>query len=249
MREIQIIPVIEVKDGRAIEAVKGKTVEYRELRSSTAGSSDPLDIAASLERIGFGEIFILDLDGIVDDRPNYEMLSTISQKTCLLVMADIGAWTLEDMLNLDRIKPVISTETFSSLNTLSFPRDFVLSLETRDEELLSAMNLPLKEFIRIIKDSTKIREILLVNRTRISTSMGPDIDLCSFVAKELSDRILMYGGGVRNMDDVHKLYDAGIQKVLVGSAIHSGALLKELFSGLAKPQVIIGNQQEYGNRE
>jgi len=235
MRDIRIVPVLEIKDGKAIEAVKGQMMEYRELRSSIAISSNPLDVAAAYENLGFGEVFILDLDGIVSFRPNYDILTAISLKTNLSVMADIGVWTPEDMLNLDRIKPVISTETFSSLNTLNFPRDFVLSLETKDEELLSAMNLPLKEFIRIIKDSIKIREILLVNRARISTNRGPDIELCRYVGKELPDRLLMYGGGVRNMKDVEALYEAGVQKVLVGSALHSGNLLKELYVGLAQP--------------
>ena len=44
----------------------------------------------------------------------------------------------------------------------------------------------------------------------------------------------MYGGGVRNMLDIHMLFEAGISNVLVGSALHSGAILTDIYRGILK---------------
>lgn len=229
---MQIVPIIDIKDGVAIAAAFGRRNEYRDLSSRISGSNDPFELSRVYEAMGFTEVYVADLDGILDSRPNYDLLRDISERTDLSVMADIGVWSPEDVLNLPKVKPVIATETFTSLNVLELPKDFVLSLDMREGEFQSAMNLPLKDFIGIIRDSRKITEVLLIDLARVGSAKGPNIELCMRVAGELSGKTLMYGGGVRNMRDVQMLYETGIEKVLVGSALHSGAILKDIYRGV-----------------
>lgn len=231
---MQIIPIIDIKDGKVIEAVEGRRNQYRELSSRICDSDDPFVLSRAYESLGFSEVYIADLDGILYSRPNYEILQRISEQTDVKVMADIGVWSLEDVLNLPKVKPVIATETFSSLNVLQLPNDFVISLDTREGVFQSAMNLPLAEFIRIIKDSAKMREILIIDLARVGASNGPNLELCMKVADYLPGKTLMYGGGVRDMQDIRMLYEIGISKVLVGSALHSGAILKDIYNGILK---------------
>ena len=129
---------------------------------------------------------------------------------------------------------MIASETFSSLNLVEFPRDFVLSMDMREGEFLSEMNIPLDEFLKIIKDSAKIKEVMIADLGRACNRSGPNIELCRKVLKELPGKTVIYGGGVRNMLDIKELYETGINKVLVGTALHSGPILKELYGGLLK---------------
>jgi phosphoribosylformimino-5-aminoimidazole carboxamide ribotide isomerase len=231
---MQIIPIIDIKDGKVIEAVEGRRNQYRELSSRICDSDDPFTLSRAYEMLGFTEVYIADLDGILYSKPNYDILRRISEETRIRVMADIGVWSMEDVLNMPRIKPVIATETFSSLNILELPKDFVLSLDTRDGAFQSAMNLSLEEFTRVIRDSAKIKEILIIDLARVGVSKGPNLELCLKVGDQLPYKTLMYGGGVRNMTDVHMLFEAGISKVLVGSALHSGAILTDIYRGISK---------------
>ena len=231
---MKIIPIIDIKDGKVIEAVEGRRNQYRELSSRICDSDDPYTLSQAYEMLGFTEVYIADLDGILCSKPNYDILRMISEKTGMKVMADIGVWSLEDVLNLPKVKPVIATETFSSLNLLELPKDFVLSLDTREGVFQSGMNLSLEEFMRIIADSAKMKEVLIIDLARVGAAKGPNLELCLKVADHLHGKTLMYGGGVRNMLDIHMLFEAGISNVLVGSALHSGAILTDIYRGILK---------------
>jgi len=231
---MQIIPIIDIKEGKVIEAVGGRRNQYRELSSRICDSDDPFALSKAYEMMGFTEVYIADLDGILYSKPNYDLLQKISEQTGITVMADIGIWSMEDVLNLPKVKPVIATETFSSLNILELPKDFVLSLDTREGVFQSAMNLSLEEFMRTIADSAKMKEVLIIDLARVGAAKGPNLELCLKVADNLPDKTLMYGGGVRNMTDVHMLFEAGISKVLVGSALHSGAILSDIYMGILR---------------
>ena len=97
--------------------------------------------------------------GILNSKPNLDLLRDISLKTGLFVMADIGLWSGDDFIKLEKVKPVIASETFSSLNLLELPDDFVLSIDTRGGELLSGMHLNLRDFLRIIVGGERINEV------------------------------------------------------------------------------------------
>lgn len=234
MQKLEIVPVIDIKDGKAVQPDYCNPGKYTELSSRITNTSNPLKLALTYQKIGFREVYIADLDGILDYRPSYEVLSDISTKTELSVMADIGTWTLEDVYNLEKIKPVIASETFSSLNVVEFPRDFVLSMDMREGEFLSEMKITLDEFLLLIKDSDKIREVMVADLARACSRSGPNLDLCRKVRADLPGKIIIYGGGVRNMFDIKDLYELGVDKILVGTALHSGPILKELYSGIIK---------------
>lgn len=224
MEKIQVIPVIDIRDGKAVEAKGDGGDVYQELRSVICDSSHPLDVANVYAGLGFKEVYVADLDGILDSKPNLDLLRDISLKTGLFVMADIGVWSGDDFIRLGEVKPVIASETFSSLNLLGLPKEFVLNIDTRDGELLSGMHLGLRDFLRIVGSSERIDEILLTDLERLGVFKGPNLGLCGYVLGELSGKTVIYGGGVRGSGDLEALAGVGINKVLVGSALHSGRI-------------------------
>jgi phosphoribosylformimino-5-aminoimidazole carboxamide ribotide isomerase len=61
---VKIIPVIDVLGGRVVHAVRGRRKEYQPLKSTLCASTDPVDVAAALKALGFGELYVADLDAI-----------------------------------------------------------------------------------------------------------------------------------------------------------------------------------------
>lgn len=222
-----IVPVIDIKDGKAVRPRPGKRDEYEEFESVVCKSSDPFEIATIYERLGFREVYIADLDGILYSNPDRELINRIDRFTRLSVMADIGLWSSETLFLLDKVKPVIATETFSSLNLLEFPREIVLSIDTRKGKLISEISLDLFDFIEIIKDSKRITEIILLDLDRVGILKGPNLNLCKQVLERLPGKRIIYGGGIRDLEDIDSLHRIGIYKVLVGSALHSGRIFKD----------------------
>ena len=57
---------------------------------------------------------------------------------------------------------------------------------------------------------------------------GPNLGLCGYVLRRLSGKTIIYGGGVRDCRDLEALAGIGVNKVLVGSALHSGLIFWDL---------------------
>jgi len=222
-----IVPVIDIKDGKAVMPIAGRRDEYEELKSVICKSSDPLDVAVTYERLGFRELYLADLDGILYSNPDLNLINKIARSTKLSIMADIGLWSPETLFLLKGVRPIIATETFSSLNLLEFPDGIILGIDTRGDRLLSEISLDLFDFIEIIKDSRKIIEIILLDLDRVGILKGPNLDICKRVLDRLPDKKIIYGGGIRNLRDIDSLQRIGIYKVLVGSALHTGRIFKD----------------------
>lgn len=224
MEKSFIIPVIDIKDGIAVGAVAGNRESYSELRSVICKSYDPFDVAKCYHRLGFKEIYIADLDGILKSEPNLDLIKKIYRNLELRIYYDIGIWTLEEMRNLPKVIPVIATETMSSLNLLALERNFVISIDTRNGKLLCEIPINLNEFLRIIGKSSRIREVILLDLERVGMLKGPNLNLCRYVLEKLPGKKVIYGGGVENIFSLYSLYRIGISRAIVGSALHNGMI-------------------------
>lgn len=222
-----IIPVIDIKDETVVSGKLGKFGEYEPLRSVVCHSSNPFVVAKTYEELGFDEVYIADLDGILDSKPNLEVIEKIVMNTELSVMLDIGIWSKEMIMLMEEVKPVIASETFCSLNLLEFPHDVVLCIDMRDGEIVAETCGELYTFIEIIKDSKRINEIIVLDLSRMGLSQGPNLELCRGIVARLPDKKIIYGGGVRDLLDVYALEQLGVDRVLVGAALHSGSIFKD----------------------
>ena len=62
---MRVIPVIDLKGGVAVHAVRGDRERYRPLRSGIAEGSDPVEVTRAVrERFGLDELYVADLDAI-----------------------------------------------------------------------------------------------------------------------------------------------------------------------------------------
>lgn len=223
-----IIPVLDLKNGKAVSGKSGERETYKPLRTIFHHSSSPLKIAGALKNRGASRIYIADLDSIEGAGSNFHIIKDISQLH-ISVMLDCGAGNVEDVKNALEAadKVIVATETLQNIEDLNqiynaCPKErLAISIDIKNGTLYSKnLRIGLDELIKKIKELKPV-EVILLDISRVGLEIGVDMDLMEkFKGIEKS---LIIGGGIRNRDIIH-LENRGINKFLVGSALHKGNL-------------------------
>lgn len=222
-----IIPVLDLKDGIAVSGQSGKRSTYKALKTIFHKSSDPVEIAKKLMSYGFKRIYIADLNSIEGNGSNLEVVSKINY--FLPVMLDCGAHDLEtvqEALNYST-EVIVATETLRSLKDLSLifhscnNDKIILSVDVKDGEILNKhIHLEFEDLLGWI-DEFEPKETILLDISRVGTLKGINEALILKFNKLRTS--LIVGGGVQG-DEIPQIYDLGVDKILVGSALHGGKL-------------------------
>ena len=237
---MKIVPVIDILGGVAVHAIRGERSEYEPLKSVLCPSTDPLDIAMAFKKLGFNEIYLADLDGIITGHPNFSVMRQIVETTKLSLMVDAGITDVEEakkLLNNHVSKVIIGTETLPSMNfvretvaTLG-KEQIIVSLDLKGERVLGKLgsgqpNNPLYALKEILK--TSINQIIVLDLARVGSGEGVNMPLLQKIMKNLGVEVFV-GGGVRGMADLKDLANVGVFGVLVATALHSGKItVKEI---------------------
>src|SRR3972149_5735250 len=89
---MEIIPVVDIRGGRAVAGKGGRREEYRDLETVFYPSPDPLEIA---RRMPYERLYVADLDGVVQGKPDIPLLEELAGVKKLMV--DAGIRTPEDL--------------------------------------------------------------------------------------------------------------------------------------------------------
>ena len=74
---MKIIPVIDILNGRVVHAIKGQRHNYQPLESVLFKSTEPLEVAKGFKALGFTELYVADLDAIIDCSTDFEVFKRI----------------------------------------------------------------------------------------------------------------------------------------------------------------------------
>ena len=116
---MKVIPVIDILNEVAVHAVRGKRSEYKPLESNLTTSTTPIDVARTFKTLGFNEVYIADLDAIIDCRTDFFDLKQIVEETGLSLMVDAGITNLEraqKLLETGVSNLIVGTETLHSID-------------------------------------------------------------------------------------------------------------------------------------
>ncbi|HMK53269.1 MAG TPA: HisA/HisF family protein [Methanobacteriaceae archaeon] len=222
-----IIPVLDIKGGKAVSGQSGKRDTYQELKTIFHDSSDPENIARAIKKDDASRIYIADLDSIEKKGSNLELIARINQ--IIPVMLDCGACDLETVKKAfeSATNVIVATETLKSRSDLfeifqSEDRDkIVLSVDVKDGKILSKhMDLEFEEVTGLI-DQIQPKETILLDISKVGTLGGINKDLISKFRKLRTSLII--GGGIKG-EEIPLIHDMGVDEILVGSALHSGKL-------------------------
>jgi phosphoribosylformimino-5-aminoimidazole carboxamide ribotide isomerase len=215
---MRVVGVIDLKGGTAVHAVRGERERYRPL-------GDPLAVARAYRELGLEELYVADLDAIAGADLNPVVAALASEAR---VMVDAGVdepARARALLDLGVHRVVVGTETLADADALDRLPGAVLSVDLRDGRTLSPdprlTGLPaLDALVRLHPP----HEVIVLDLARVGTGSGPDVALVAELHAAFGDLELLAGGGVRDVDDLRALADAGAAGALVGTALHRGVI-------------------------
>ena len=225
-------------NGVVVHAVRGQRQEYKLIQSILTTLVEPLAVAETFENLGFTDLYIADLDAIIDCTSNFDVLRQIVQETGLRLIIDAGITSLEraqKLVDAGVSKIVIGTETLQNKNFVAeavkaFGNEKVIvSLDLNGEKVLVKKGFSgcldplclLSEFKEM-----GISSVIVLDLARVGSGEGVNVDFLKKAKAEVEVDIYV-GGGVRDVNDIVELDCLGVSGVLVASALHSGKITVE----------------------
>jgi phosphoribosylformimino-5-aminoimidazole carboxamide ribotide isomerase len=233
---MRVVGVIDLKDGTAVHAVRGERERYRPVETVIAADGgDPLTLARAFRsELGLEEVYVADLDAITGAAAFSPVIDALAQEARLMVDAGV---TEPDratkLLETGAQRVIVGTETLTGPDALERLLDalpdgaVVLSIDLRDGHVLSPdpqlAGLPaLEAMTRLYRDG--LREAIVLDLARVGSGAGLDVGLIAELHAAFPELALFAGGGVRDVDDLRALRDAGAAGALVATALHNGVI-------------------------
>ena len=224
---VQIIPVIDVRNGVAVCARGGNRDHYEPISTLLADSCDPADVARGyLDFYPFDAIYLADLDGIEGRGRDLDLVQRVSGAAgpdtelwvdCGLPSADAAS----DLLERAGVAVVLGSECLSSVDGLKIADEqadrFVLSLDFQGEAFMGP-----REVLERVEAWPK--RVIVMTLARVGGSGGPDLERLADISERAPNCAIFAAGGLRNLDDVRAVRSAGGSGVLVASALHEQKL-------------------------
>lgn len=238
MKEIRIIPCLDVKDGRVVKGIK-----FENLRDAR----DPIEAAEAYCREGADELVFLDIAATVENRgTRLEWVKKVAQKVTVPFTVGGGIRNIEDMktlFNLGVDKVSINTAAVRNPELVKkasaeFGKDrLVIAIDGRKnppgsglprlEVVIKSGSEPTHmELVTWAKRVEKlgVGEILLTSKDTDGTKEGYDLDMTKTVAEAVSIPVTASGGAGK----LQHLYDAitigKASAVLAASIFHFGEI-------------------------
>lgn len=235
---IELIPAIDVIDGKCVRLAKG---DYNEM---TVYGEDPANIAKGFEDAGFKRLHIVDLDGAKARHiVNAKTLEAIAKATNLTIDFGGGIRTDDDLKTAfdsgAAMVTVGSISVSSPDKCLEWARlhgsgKIIIGADVRNGKV--SVNgwtedscTELSDFLEFYT-SHGIKNVLCTEISRDGMMCGPAITLYKQIMAKFPNIHLIASGGVASMEDIKTLEAEGIPAVVFGKAIYEGKInMKELW--------------------
>ena len=235
---IELIPAIDVIDGKCVRLAKG---DYNEM---TVYGEDPANIAKGFEDAGFKRLHIVDLDGAKARHiVNAKTLEAIAKATNLTIDFGGGIRTDDDLKTAfdsgAAMVTVGSISVSSPDKCLEWARlhgsgKIIIGADVRNGKV--SVNgwtedscTELSDFLEFYT-SHGIKNVLCTEISRDGMMCGPAITLYKQIMAKFPNLHLIASGGVASMEDLKTLDAEGIPAVVFGKAIYEGKInMKELW--------------------
>lgn len=227
---MRVIPVLDLRGGRAVQARPGPRASYPLVRSRLVpGEGAALALArAYRDVLGCDECYVADLDAIAGGAPQYELLGSIARLGGRLLV-DAGSMTPEGAratLAAGATRVVIGLETLDSFGALAAivravgGASVVFSLDLRLGT--SPAGVPLTLVDQAVRAG--VRALIALDLARVGTATGMDLELVGAIRRGHPDVELLAGGGVGGVGDLARAAEVGCDGVLAATALHDGRL-------------------------
>lgn len=237
---MQVIPVIDLKNGHVVHAKHGQRAIYQPIKSILSSASDAFGIVEGLLKLyPFRTIYIADIDAITGTGNHFEQIELLSG-----MYPHINWWVDNGVRNVNtrilyapqaNIRAVFGSEhihTLQDYRALSYAYEsrHVLSLDKLDNVELGTSELHTSGLYWP-------EDAICMTLNQVGSNAGPDIlrlqTLMQLNRARKKPANIFAAGGVKNNDDLLQLEHLGVAGTLVASALHSGEITTPQLSLLA----------------
>ena len=225
---IEIIPAIDIIDGRCVRLTKGDFADKKVYDAS------PLDMAMQYADCGVRRIHMVDLDGARRSKPmNLKTLEDVASKSGVEIEWGGGISddsSLASIFNAGATQAIIGSVAalrpaeFSRWLHIFGPDRMLLGADVRDGVVavkgwVQQTGLTLNEQISwFLEDG--LRYVVCTDIARDGLLQGPSFELYAELMEEFQSVVFTASGGISGMDDIKELDRIGVPKVVVGKAIY-----------------------------
>ncbi len=225
---MEIIPAIDIIDGKCVRLTKG------DFEKKIIYNDNPLEVAKSFEAVGIKRLHIVDLDGANwEPLKNIKTLENISTNTSLIIDFGGGIKTVENvqsvfnagaaMISIGSLAvkdPVLFFQMINEFGPECFlPGADVLFKKIKIHGWKEETGIDVFDFINGII-SKGIGQIFCTDISKDGMMEGPSIALYKEIISEFPSLHLIASGGISCFDDLLILDKIGCTGAIVGKAIY-----------------------------
>ena len=231
---MQIIPAIDLKEGKCVRLRQGK------MDDSTVFSESPVAVATQWVEQGAQRIHLVDLDGAFAGEPvNAHIVHEIAEKHPDVILQIGGGIrdhkTVATYIDAGVTFAIIGTRAvnepaFIGEIAAKFPENIIVGLDAK-EGLVATDGWAKVSDVNVIDLAKQfqgdgVQSIIYTDIARDGMMQGVNIEATKKLAEAI-DIPVIASGGVTNMTDVEQLLtieSSGIEGVITGRAIYEGTL-------------------------
>lgn len=218
VEDMELILAVDLAGGQVVHGRSGDRDSYRPLTWGLAPSAEP---EAYLSALRPRSIYIADLESIQGKTPQDDLVRRCAAlvERCYL---DRGFRSPTECSAVDGVIPIIGTETAAAnIDDLRAYQSGYLSIDIKRGHVLP-WNIKPTEMLHYAADMA-FEGCIILNIDAVGTERGLDRENLEEMRACYPGRLL-YGGGVGEVDDIHRLSDAGFDGAIIATAIHRGEI-------------------------
>jgi len=234
---MRVVGVVDLRNGCAVHARAGDRSRYEPVERIADAAIQPGDAVAIArvyrDRWGIDELYVADLDAIAGWTPQDRRVSELTALAAVWLDAGVASENrARRALTLGIARVIVGLETLTSWDALREITSAVggarvaFSLDLRGGELMARGDIA-REPVHVVASravTAGVGSLIVIDVTRVGTGLGLDLELIRRIRRESPATELLAGGGIRNLEDVCGLADAGCDGVLIATALHRDVL-------------------------
>jgi phosphoribosylformimino-5-aminoimidazole carboxamide ribotide isomerase/phosphoribosylanthranilate isomerase len=233
MRDFDLLPAVDVKDGRAVRLVQGEISQ-----ESIYGA--PLDVALDFQSAGATWLHLVDLDAAFGRGENSLLLAEVVGKLDIDVELSGGIRDDESLIRalatgcrrVNLGTAALENPEWTARVIAQHGDRIAVGLDVRGQTLAARgwtkEGGDLYETIARL-DSDGCARYVVTDVAKDGTLMGPNLELLKSVCS-VTKKPVIASGGIATLDDISalaKLQSIGIEGAIVGKALYAGAFTLE----------------------
>jgi len=225
---LEIIPAIDIKDGRCVRLTQGRFDDV------TVYSDDPVEAALRWRDLGATRVHVVDLDGARTGQPvNLPVIHRLAAAAGIPVQMGGGMRSLEAVrsaLNAGVSRVIIGTSAalepgFAESAFAQFGGAVVLGVDARDGRVAvhgweTVLDLDAVAFARQMQELGAPR-VIFTDISRDGMLMGLNAESLRRMVQALRIPVVA-SGGVTTVEDVRAAKEAGAEAAILGKALYAG---------------------------